>query len=557
MRLAGPTQDAPGAEVTTQLAAGSMRCQQAGRLFAQGRMREAEALLLDELRIRPDSVDAYRLLTEVERRLGNLRREAVVLRAWLALDACNPRLWVRFGEVEGALGRWDSAEAAYLNATGHAPELAECWQGLALAHLGAQRADAAGGVRDRLLRQFPDSAGTHVIDGHLLKAAGRTSAAIDAYRRAIALDPTSCSAIYNLVDVQPSGIDDPLCVHIQALLLRDGLDIADRANLEFAVARIFDHADVWETAFDHYQRANILAREALARRGIVYDPAAAEPAAMERMLRYGNARSAGNRPVAAMGTTPIFITGLPRSGTTLVERILGRHSRVAEGGELTLARECEAMFVRRRKAMGMDDPVDPARPADAALLDEARDHYLAGLAGRGLGAAYVTDKLPANFEIVGFLRLLFPQAPILHVGRHPMATCWSLFTANFGPHLPYHHSITHLAHYVGLHARLVRHWRDTVQPGMVEVSYEALVTSPEPQIRRLLDAVGLDWDAACMAPEQGAPPVLTASHGQVRVPVNTASVGRWKHYARWLQPLAELLGEDAGAASSVGKTVSQ
>ena len=160
---------------------------------------------------------------------------------------------------------------------------------------------------------------------------------------------------------------------------------------------------------------------------------------------------------------------------------------------------------------------------------------------RGLDGAHVTNKLPGDFEILGFIRMLLPKAVIVHCRREPMATCWSLFTANFGMHSPYYNDLEHLAHYYGQYRRLMAHWSAVLQPAMIEVDYERLIDDPEPAIRALVAGCGLDWDDHCLRPHEADRPVTTASAGQVRRPINRVSLARWRPYAKQLEVLRERL----------------
>ncbi|MDZ7669338.1 MAG: sulfotransferase [Gammaproteobacteria bacterium] len=193
-----------------------------------------------------------------------------------------------------------------------------------------------------------------------------------------------------------------------------------------------------------------------------------------------------------MDVTPIFVIGLPRSGTTLIEQILASHPRVEAGGELTAAMQCEQEFRQQRHAAGRTGRVEASDATDRALLETARERYLEALFERNLDAPFIVDKLPANFRIAGFLRLLFAAAPIMHSRRQGAATCFSLYNANFAGHEPYYHDLEHLAHYYGQYRRLMQHWHEVVEPPLHTVHYEALVTDPARQIPALLHAPVLD-----------------------------------------------------------------
>ncbi len=164
---------------------------------------------------------------------------------------------------------------------------------------------------------------------------------------------------------------------------------------------------------------------------------------------------------------PIFVVGPPRSGTTLIEQILSCHTRVEAGGELTAARRSESEFRRARAAAGRDGPVDPMHKVDAGLLEAARERYVEALFERGLSGSVIVDKLPANFEIAGFLRAMFPDAPIVHCVRDLRATGFSLYNANFGAHEPWYYDLEDLAHYLRLYRRLMSHWHDVITPPLI------------------------------------------------------------------------------------------
>ena len=317
------------------------------------------------------------------------------------------------------------------------------------------------------------------------------------------------------------------------------LPAADRINAAYAAARLLDRQDRFEAAFDRFRMANDLARSDLAAMNVRYVPDDEAARVDSTMARYPTAvYQYALRPVD-IGLKPIFVLGLPRSGTTLVEQILAAHPNVQSVGELPAGRECERWFEAQRRQHGRQGPPGAE---DAELLDLARQRYFDALLARDLDTELIVDKLPGNYLIAGVLRLMFPTSPIIHCVRDPRATAWSLYTSNFGGHAPYYHDLSDLAHFCRQHLRLMAHWHATMPDPPIAVTYEALVERPGETIGSLLERLELEPDAACFDPAASAraKPIFTASHSQVRRPIYTHAVDRWRRYERWLQPLSSL-----------------
>lgn len=398
----------------------------------------------------------------------------------------------------------------------------------------AQRDLAAlAALQSVLDERFDDRPFTHLIAGHAAKASGDADAAAQRYRRALALQPASGEAQYNLADlgIHLQRAERKRIAELAETLAGDTLPAADRINIHFAHARLLERAGEAESAFCHYRLANDLARATLDERGIRHDARSAERQLQADLENWHAGVFERPLPPSGIDLTPVFVTGLPRSGTTLVEQILASHPQACAGGELTLGPGVERAL-RQRLGIGPADPL-PA-PADATLreaLARAREQYLDGLFERGLDARWVVDKLPANARIAGFLRLLFPDAPIIHCQRDPRALAWSLYTANFAAHEAWYHDLDDMVGVFRRHDRLIAHWRALLPPPFVDVTYEALVRDPEVQIPRLLAACGIPFDPATLQPELLERPVFTASHAQVRRPIHSAAIARWRPQA--------------------------
>lgn len=508
-------------------------------LYRDGRAKEAAACLVAVIKARPTMLPAYRLLADVQHALGHQTAEAAVLGELTSLDPFQPEAWGRLAFLQAERGLSEEAYQAYRQATRLNPNECRYWEGLARTAFATQRLPRAAEAHDQLLRRFSDRPVSHIVAGHTQKALGNTEDARAAYDAALALDPKSSETLYNRIDLEPPAPDHPLALRVERLL-RSHLDHADCANLEFSLARIFDAVKAYDRAFTHYERANAAMRRAMAARGIQYRPAESEAWIARTLSAYPPGVLSRPLEPLPINLKLIFIIGMPRSGTSMLEQMIASHPRVAGGGELPIARDCELAYARRRQEAGLRGSPDPGHPCEREILTEIRQSYIDRLFERGLDADYVTDKLPGNFTRVPFLRMLFPDAAIVHCRRHPVATCWSLFTANFGSHDPYYTSLEHLAHYYRGYERLMSGWRAVLPQVMVEIAYEDLVANPHIEIRRLIESIGLDWNDKCADFQASRRPILTASYAQARTPIYLTSVDRWRHYEPHLGALQEL-----------------
>lgn len=526
-------------------AAGAELLARARLLHGNGRHVDAESAVLSALAKSAEPATAYRLLASIEKALARPEREARALGQALAMCEAETsddtaQLWTRLAVLRARLGYLQESLHAYEHAVAAQPGYLPAHQGLARMRFALQDLDGVQQSVTELQRRFPEHAFTHLIAGHMLKALGDTPAATECYARALERNPDLGEALYNLVDLAPPDVDNPLAAHAAVLASRVDLAAADRINAGFAYARILDRAARYSDSFHELRRANELARDVLAHQGIVYHPPGVEARFGRTMTEYPEQTFCLTLDPLPVGVTPVFVVGLPRSGTTLVEQILASHPDVQAGGELPFARDCEYRFRVSRVTAGRDGPVNPADPVDAELLESARERYLDALFERGLDGPWIIDKLPANFEIAGFLRSIFPHAPVIHCVRDPHATCFSLYKANFGAHEPWYHDLVHMAHYYGQYRRLMAHWAKALTAPFLEVAYEELVLSPDARIPALLEAIGLPFDPACFEFYRHNRPILTASHAQVRRPIYTDSIDHWRHYTDWLGPLAAL-----------------
>jgi tetratricopeptide (TPR) repeat protein len=500
-------------------------------------------LLVGLLRTCGPSLAPLRLLAEIQKSLGRPRAESAVLQQLLSLSPLDGVAWRRTAQLAASGGAWQDAERAYRRACELEPREASNWEGLALSGIAAGSLDSATHAVLHLEAHFTGRASSRLIAGHLYKATGEDERALAAYQQALAIAPELAAAIYNLVDLKTPEPGHPLVKHAAELSAQASRGDADRTNLGFALGRVFEAASRYDEAFTYYALANEAAQRVMAQRGILYKPESTDEHVTRTVAQYPVGSTAAALDPLPIDLRLIFIVGMPRSGTTLIEQILGSHPRVRAGGELPFAVECERLHATRRKELKLEGPVDASDPRERELLFKVRELYLDRLFARDLDAEYVTDKLPGNFSRLGLIRCMFPDAVIVHCRRDPEATGWSLYTSNFAIHEPYYNSLEHLAHFYRSYQGLMRHWRSALSLPIVEMRYEGLVKSPEGEIRRLLAAVGLNWNEQCLAFHESRRPIVTASSQQVRRGIYTSSLERWRPYEARLTALTALRGE--------------
>ena len=503
-------------------------------------LTDTETRLLAQIARAPRSPEAYWSLVEVSRRLGHTARSMWALERLRQLSPRDWSVWSELGTAYAASADWDNAAHAYRRAVALGAVDQRTLVSLAVTQLADDRVDEARVTLRSLQARYPDAPAAHLIDGHIHKAAGALQHAATAYRQALAGQPDLAEALYHLVELDPEGDDTGLGTQIDRALAQAQRPDTDIAYLNFAQAQLHDRARRFQQAFASYRAANEALRRVMASRGLAYDAQRHEEHVSHIIAATLPARPESAIQALSLRMRPIFVIGMPRSGTTLVDQIIGRHPLVQQGGEMPIMPACVARFLRLRAERGLALTTPWGDAEDLDLLAAVREFYLESALSRGLESECFTDKLPANFENVGLIRLLFPNAVIVHCRRHPVATCWSLYTANLVGHDAYHTSLDDIAHFYRQYRRLMHHWTQGRPAKMVEVDYETLVADPDHAIPKLIAACELPWHRDCQDFERSTRPVVTASASQVRRAVHTNSVSRWMNYRDFLGPLASL-----------------
>lgn len=534
----------------------------------QGRLDMAIALLERAVAERPDAVEA---LNNLGMALGLARRHAEAIAPLEKAIALNPgyvTAYNNLGNAHQALGRRPQAMACFQQALRLKPDYVEALSNLggilhalkrdeeAIAVLGQALAlnprfaqahgnlGAALMARDRITEGLASSQRAVALEpgnplaqaqlGSALLVMGKLDQARQAFENAIRLDPENPSYYAKLVGcytVQPA---DPSLAAMQRLEQRlDTLAGDGPIELHFALAKSYTDTGAHERAFRHLLRGNALKRKA-----IQYD----EKASLAWLDHIGDIFSPElMRQKSGQGfasQTPIFVLGMMRSGSTLVEQILASHPKIAAAGERPFFHDAYAHLARTlRPPVGYPDFV-PA--LDAGQLQEIGQRYVKQLTAAVANdkAVRITDKMLSNFPAAGLIHLALPGARIIHTRREPVDTCLSAFSKHFTDEQPFAYDLGELGRYYHAYEKLMAHWRQVLSPGiMLEVHYEELVGDFETQARRIIAHCGLEWDDACLSFHKTSRPVRTASAFQVRQPIYNSSVGRWRPDAQALQPL--------------------
>ena len=370
---------------------------------------------------------------------------------------------------------------------------------------------------------------------------GQLAEAESDFDQCLSLDPTDTQACLNRSDLRTQTAERNHLEELEALLARGGWTWEREVPLRFALAKEYEDLGRFDTAW-----RQLAAGAALRRRHLQYDPRTDLQTVdwLRAAFPGGNARAAGH-PSAE----PIFIVSMPRTGSTLVDRMISSHTQVTSAGELIHLGNAVVDAARRRlgRAGSRQELVAASASVDFAALGA---DYLARTRPVTGSTPHFTDKLPLNYLYCGLIDAALPAARIVHVTRHPMATCFGIYKVLFNQGYPFSYDLSEIADYYIAYRRLMAHWQSTLPGKIIEVRYEALVADPEAQCRALIAALGLPWEAACLEFHRNPAPANTASATQVRRPIYSSAVTLWRNYAAQLSPLRarlEAAGIDCGA----------
>jgi len=504
-------------------------------LLEDDRTQEAIAALTRALQLNPDYAEAICNMGGCNLELEENETALAYYRRALELRPIYVEAQMGLAKTYQALERLPDAEASGLTAIRIDPGYAKAHALMGSIYAELTQPERAEKAYDRALALNTECDDALLGLGHLCMENGQMEKAEELFLRALQFKPDNLGARIHIAQVKKvKAGDDNFAALLEEEKKSAGFSENKRMSLHFALGKCYDDSKDYEHAFPHF-----LAGCKIKRAKLSYDPAHAarqfagvkeifDQAIIERLVDAGE-----------QSNLPIFVLGMPRSGTTLTEQIIASHPDVYGAGELN-----DLLGIANRNTSTASSFPENLRSLDRVTLSSWGAEYISGLKQRAPTAQRITDKMPANFFAVGLIHLMLPNAKIIHVNRNPVDTCLSCFTRLFNRKQEHTYDLAELGRYYVNYARLMEHWRNILSDGaFLDIRYEDIVEDQEGQARKLIEYCGLEWNDACLNFHKTQRSVRTASLTQVRQPIYTSSVERWRSYEKFLGPLLDALGD--------------
>lgn len=538
----------------------------------QGKLSKAESHLLHTIKVAPTNPLGHGGLGVIRLTQGRLEDSVSLFKKALFISADQPHIHNNLGLALMGLGRLPEAAKHFNDALGMAPQYSDAWLNLGKLHQDEDQPEKASTCYKQALKFTPNMAEAHNNLGNINHSTGQIVEALACYTRAIDSNPNYVEAIFNkaIIQAEMGQIRDAIVSyravikidphHVEALCalgeanevigqIAEAEDHYERAmkinlqkipydrikRLHYMRGRILDRLKDFDRAFDEFKNANELRLTALHRAGRIYNRKNQENLVDQIIANFPSVSGKKIENFGLSANLPIFVLGMPRSGTTLAEQILASHPQIYGAGELLdFPRVCKLLTKSGNWPDGFDQ-------LDHSFSTKLAEDYISTLKKKAPEMSHVVDKLPTNYLYLGLIRTILPNATIIHTKRDSRDVCLSNYFRNPAEMIPHNHNLSDLGHYYSQYERLMAHW-DQVFPGTIfHLDYEKLVQDQEATSRKLIDWIGLEWSDRCMAFHKTDRIVQTASYLQVRRPIYRDSIGRWRNYKNHLAPLNEAL----------------
>jgi len=506
-------------------------------LIAQGKLLKAEDLCRQFLQKVPHHTEGMRLLADIGLRLGVLDDAEFLLESALRLEPDNSRVHIDYIQVLRKRQKFSQALVQAQQLLAKSPENLQFQSLFAIECMQTGDYKQALEVFDKIIEQLPADPVTHTSKGHAYKTLGQYEDAVDSYHGAISNAPNHGEAYYSLANLKVYSFADREITQMHEQETDYNLSHMDRVYLQFALGKAHEDRSEFETSFRYYASGNAL-KKSLS----TYDASTMSKDLKAQREVCTRELFERRKDTGYDAPDPVFIVGLPRAGSTLLEQILSSHSRV--DGTLELPNILSlSQRLRRRSRRGDSSPYpqilndlsdDEFESFGRQYIEDTRIHRQ--------DAPFFVDKMPNNFRHIGLVHLILPNAKIIDARRHPMACCFSGFKQLFAEGQEFTYDLADIGRYYSDYVDLMDHWDDVLPGKVLRVQYEDVVADIETQVRRILDYCGLPFEDACINFHQTERSVRTPSSEQVRQPIYNSGLEQWRNYEQWLGPLQETLG---------------
>ncbi len=506
-----------------------------------GRMEEAEDALKKALRKTPDSVDALRMLAVCYMQQEKNRSDAeALLRRAVDIAPDYTHAWMALGSLMQKQLKGEEAVKCFQAILRHDPDNVDALSGLGASYALANNPVKALEVYEKVIEKRPEMAGLQMGYGHVLKTTGDQEKALEAYRKAVELQPDNGEVYWSMANLKIFKFEDSEIAAMEYQISNNpDLSNVSTVNIRFALGKAYEDVRDYDKAWENYEAGNEKQREM-----VEFDPVQMEAMHDAFIETFDEEFIENHQNVGCEDAAPIFIVGLPRSGSTLIEQILASHSQVEGTAELSdLGRIASSIGKFRVDRIHYPRAVRDLRDMDFKAYGE--EYLEAASAYRLTDKPFFTDKLPNNFAHIGLISLILPNAKIIDTRRHPLDSCLGAYKQLFAAGQNFTYDYLEIAEYYQQYDRLMQHWHK-VLPGKVYVAnYEDTVLDLETQVRGVLDHCELDFEENCINFHETKRAVQTASSEQVRQPIYTGALGKWRKYEDhldgWKDQLEDIL----------------
>ena len=506
-------------------------------LISQGKLVKAEKLCKAFMLKNPKHIEGMRLLADIAIRLGVLEDAEFLLETAVKFSPLSTKPRIDYIQVLRKQQKYEAALSHAKVLVEQEPKNPQFQSVFAVESMQSGDYDTALRTFDSILKILPEEPATLTSRGNALKTQGKKEEAIDSYRRAIKKYPAHGEAYYSLANLKLFTFTDTEIAAMESQEQNPGVSHMARIYLDFALGKAFEDMGDYDKAFSYYERGNSFKRS---QSRFISEDLTAEFKAQAEVFSQGFVQKHTDSGFDA--PDPIFIVGLPRSGSTLLEQILASHSKIDGTMELPNILSLAQKLRRGDKMSGTSHYPSILKTMDAQSLRSFGEAYINDTRVHRGQAPFFIDKMPNNFRHIGLINLILPNAKIIDARRHPMGCCFSAFKQLFHEGQEFSYGLKEVGTYYKDYVDLMDHW-DEVLPGKVlRVQYEEVVADLETQVRRILDYCGLDFEESCVSFYETDRAVRTPSSEQVRQPIYKSGVEQWKNFEGNLDPLKQALG---------------